>query len=126
VVRHRLARLGSWATCFAFVAGLLFPLWGGAHFLADDDPACGPSGFAAHAVEQFVPVQAAPGVDHCVLCHSWRLLGSAAAGERRDVLSWPVPVASTVPSSTARPARFSPRVDSSRAPMDDRALQGHA
>jgi hypothetical protein len=105
----------------------MLPLWGGAHFLEDDDPACGPSGFAAHAVEQFVPVHGAPGVDHCILCHSWRLLGSAAAGERRDVLSSPAPLAATVPSNAARPPRRSLRIDSSRAPpVSDRALQGHA
>jgi hypothetical protein len=103
-------------TCLAFVTGLLFPLWGSSHFLEDDDPGCGPSGLVRHTSEQFVEVHQSPGVDHCVLCHTWRLLTNASMD---GTGSFALPPLSQVPLpalDVSTPVRWSGTTRSSRAP----------
>ena len=106
----------SWALSLSLVAGLLFPLWGPTHFLQGGDPDCGPSGLMSHVVQQFEPVYHAPGVEHCVLCHSWRTLGSASTGTTRDVAIPPLTLEAPSASDAGLPARPVVGIRSPRAP----------
>lgn len=123
-----MTRFAAWATCLALVTGLLFPLWGAAHFLQDDDPGCGPSGLVGHSVEQFESGLPPAGIDHCILCHTWRTLGNAAPGLARGVVGALASDVAAPASDVEMPEGSYTSSRSSRAPpaAPRRVLQIHA